>query len=269
MTGTELAVATEAELAELQALQEDEYGDDSLQTPILKIGQPLTKEVAAGDANAGDFINSVLGEAIGTELQFVVAHYGLGRFAVDRDSNRAYVAFGKDPVIPEAWEDLVGAEWVGSSFSEFPDAEEKYKARVNAKEIPWGKGPLVSTTHNFTGFAIVPSLDEGGEPEFQPARLSLKRTDVPAAKKWLTTIRSKRNTALWDFVYDLSTYKKEFTQGYAYLLNVKRARASDVAEKEFAVEIASAVVRGKVTDNSADVGAEKPAEPDAEGGLAV
>lgn len=267
MSSTDL-VATPEELALLQQEQEEEYGADTLQTPILKIGQPLTKEVSNGDAEAGEFINTVLGEGIGREIQFVVGWYNLGRFAADRDTNRGYVAFGKDPLIPEAWADLVGEEWVGTPFSEFPDAEEQYKRRVNAKEIPWGSGPLVSTTHNFTGFAIVPSVDPDGEPEHQPARLSLKRTDVPTAKKWNTIIKSKRGKNSWDLVFDLSTYKKEFTKGVSYLLNVKYAREATPEERALAIEVANAVRSGRVVDNQAD-DAEVPVAPEAKGGLAV
>src|SRR5690349_14744664 len=125
MTSTDLAVATPEELQLLQEQQASEFDSDLLQTPILKIGQPLTREVSNGDAEAGEFINTLTGEGLGDSLGFIVSYYQKGRFAVDRDTNRAYVAFGA--TIPDAWEDLVGAEFVGTRFDEHPDAEETYK----------------------------------------------------------------------------------------------------------------------------------------------
>src|SRR5688572_22789673 len=105
---TAVATQSEAGLAvsdeELQALldqQEAEFSSDLFQVPILKIGQPLTREVGAGEAEAGEFINTLLGEGIGTKIGFIVSYYQQGRFAADRKTNRAYVAFGT--TIPEAW----------------------------------------------------------------------------------------------------------------------------------------------------------------------
>lgn len=268
MTSTDLAVATPEELQALQEQQAGEFDNDLLQTPILKIGQPLTREVSNGDAEAGEFINTLTGEGLGNSLGFIVSYYQKGRFAVDRDTNRAFVAFGS--TIPDAWADLVGEEFVGTRFDEHPDAEETYKKRVNAKEIEWGKGPLISTTHNFTGLALVPSLEDPNEVDLQPVRLSLQRTNMPAVRKWTTLIKSARNAATWDFVYDLGTEPKEFARGKAHLLRVQKGRSTSVEEKEAAVELAQAVAAGRVSDNSAsESAADKPSEPDAKGGLAV
>ncbi len=260
------------ELAALQAQQAAEFDDDLTQTPILKIGQPLTREVQAEQAEAGEFINTLTGEGIGTKVEFVVAYYQKGRFAADRDSGRAYVAFGT--TIPDAWSDLVGDEFVGTPFSEYPDAEERYKARVNAKEIEWGKGPLVSTTHNFTGLAVVPVLDEEGkdtgETEFQPVRLSLQRTNMPAVRKWVTLIKSLRGRPVWDKAFELGTEKRTFDRGAAHLLTVKLGRVTSPDEREAASELALAVSSGRTVDNQVQAEAgSKPVEPDAKGGLAV
>jgi hypothetical protein len=206
----------EARLAVINAAQEDDIDSDLLTTPILKIGQPLTREVQDELAEVGEFINTATKEGIGNKVDFIVAYYQKGRFAADRDTNRAYVAFGN--TIPDHWADLVGEEFVGTPFSEYPDAEETYKKRVNAKEIQWGKGPLVSTTHNFTGYALVEN-PETGEVEPQPVRLSLQRTNVPAVKDWVSLKQTKlRNRPWWDRVFELSTYKKSFDKGTAYLL---------------------------------------------------
>jgi hypothetical protein len=274
--GTAVAVKETAELlspedlAALQAQQEQEFGDDLFSTPILKIGQPLTREVQSEQAEAGEFINTLTGEGIGTKIGFIVAYYQKGRFAADRDSGRAYVAFGT--TIPEAWADLVGEEFVGTPFDEYPDAEETYKERVNRKEIPWGKGPLVSTTHNFTGLALVDPVEGSDEePEPQPVRLSLQRTNMPAVRRILTLKKaSLRNRPFWEVVFDLGTEKKQFDRGAAHLLTVKLGRPTTSDERQIAVELAQAVAAGRVSDNQeqAEAGS-KPVEPDAKGGLAV
>lgn len=262
------ALISPDELAALQAQQEEEFDSSLFQTPILKIGQPLTKEVQAEQAEPGEFINTVTGEGIGTKIGFIVAFYQTGRFAADRDSGRAYVAFDKN--IPPAWADLVGEEFVGTPFTEHPDAEETYKARVNRKEIDWGKGPLISTTHNFTGLAVVPGID--GEPDdLQPVRLSLQRTNMPAVRKILTLKKSQmRGRPFWENRFELGTEKKAFDRGSAYLLTARLGDATSPEEKAAAVELAQAVAAGRVTDNQAsEATADKPVEPDAKGGLAV
>lgn len=179
------------------------------------------------------------------------------------------MAFGS--TIPDAWSDLVGDEYVGTPFDEYPDAEEVYKARVNKKEIEWGKGPLVSTTHNFTGFALVPSVDPDEPDEMQPVRLSLQRTNMPSVRKILTLKRaSLRGKPFWDVVFDLGTEKRSFDKGMAHLLTVKLGRATTPEERQAAVELAQAVAAGRVSDNqAADAATDKPSEPDAQGGLSV
>lgn len=271
---TEVATTPGAELGlsqdELNALldqQNSEIGSDLLQTPILKIGQPLTREVSEGDAEAGEFINTLTGEGIGNKIEFIVSYYQRGRFASDRESGRAYVAFTKE--IPSSWEDLVGKEFVGTPFDEYPDAEEKFKERVNKGEIEWGSGPLVSTTHNFTGFAVVSGHDD--EPDdLQAVRLSLKRSDVPTVKKWLTMQKTQRGKPFWDKVYSLSTKRNSYDKGAAYNLVVNLGRDSTAEERIEAVALAQAVAAGRVVDNSASESAgDKTVAPSDNGGLGV
>lgn len=267
------ALVSQEELAALQAQQEQEFGDLKVMTPILKIGESLTREVQAGDAEVGEFINTLTGESLGDKIEFVVSYYQQGRLAHDKKAGRTYVAFTHE--IPEAWADFVGEEFVGTPFSEYPDAEEQFKQRVNAKEIEWGTGPLISTTHNFTGLAIVPVLDEEGEPtgenDLQQVRLSLKRTNTSSAKKIVTLYRSWRNRPFWEKVFEFGTQKKDYASGPSHLLTVKVSRNSTDEEKLAAAELAQAVAAGRVQDNAAAAESqERPAEaPDAAGGLAV
>lgn len=266
---TDLAVQTPEELALIQQ-QESEFDSDLFQTPILKIGQPLTREVQNEQAEAGEFINTLTGEGLGDKLGFVVAYYQKGRFAADQESGRAYVAFSD--AIPEAWADLVGEEFVGTPFTEYPDAEEQFKAAVNAKQREWGKGPIVSTTHNFTGLAIVSGVEGSDEAdELQPVRLSLQRTNMPAVRKFLTLKRAMlRNKPFWEVVFDLGTEKKQFDRGAAHLLTVKLGRPTTPEERSIAAELAVAVAAGRVSDNSVQAEAgDKPVEPDAKGGLGI
>lgn len=261
---------TQEDLDALMAQQEAEFGDDLVTTPILKIGQGLTREVQDGNAEAGEFIDTVRGEGIGDNIGFIVSYYQRGRFAADRESGRAYVAFGD--TIPENWEPLVGAEWVGTLFDEHPDAEEKFKERVNDKDDPteWGKGPLISTTHNFTGFAVIPPLEGEDEEQLSPARLSLQRTNMSAVRKWTTLRRSAlRNRPFWEVVFDLSTTKNTYARGAAYNLVVKLGRKTTAEEKALAVDLAQMVAAGRVVDNQASDAKAAAAEPDAKGGLGV
>lgn len=218
-----------------------------LTVPILKIGQALTKEVKAEQAEAGEFINSLTGEGIGDKIGFIVAYYQQGRFAATKDG-KAYVAFGN--TIPDQWEPLVGPEWVGASFADYPEAEEKFKAAVNAKERQWESGPLVSTTHNFTGYAIIPGLDAEDEENLIPVRLSLKRTDVPAAKKLISLKKMLRLKTFWDITFDLSTAVKASGRHESYIVNVKAGRPTTDEEKLIAVQLFQDVAQARVQDNS-------------------
>lgn len=234
----------------------------------MKIAQPLTKEVGQELVEPGEFFNTGTGESVGNVVEFIVAYFHKGRSAADRDSGRYYV--GGFDTIPDHWGDLVGEEFVGTPFAEFPDAEEQYKQRVNRKEIPWGKGPLVSTTYNFTGFALVED-PETGETEYQPVRLSLQRTGKSAAQKWHTLRASKlRNKPWWGRVFSLGTDKATFDKGMAYLLTVKLGRETTPDEQSAATELALSVQRGNVVDNAESESAtDKPAKPADDGALEV
>lgn len=267
----ELVAQSDAALASIAAQQAAEYGEETLSTPILKVGQPLTKEVVDEDAEAGEFINTLSNEAVGDKVELIIAYYNRGRFASDRETERAFVAFTPD--IPENWEDLVGKDFVGTPFDEYPEAEEIYKDRVNKKEIDWGHGPLVSTTHNYTAFLLVEN--EAGETEYQPVRLSLKRTDVPAARKINTLHRAAvGGKAPWDVVLSLSTELKQFGKNRAFIINpsdIKIVRKTTPDEKAKGAELALAVAGGRtVSEGAEDAIADTATEPKApEGALGV
>lgn len=271
-TSTDLTEVSDytPEVAALLAQQEEDLGDFQFQTPILKVCQSLTKEVKSGDAEPGEFLNTLTGESYGTAVDFIVAYFQPGRAASQKKDGRYFVSIAQD-TIPESWKDLVGEEFVGTPFSEYPDAEEQYKARVNAGEIEWGKGPLVSTTYNYTGL-VVPSPVEGeDEVEPMPVRIAFLRSTKAAHDKLMTLKRATlRNKPFWDVAFTLSTENKAFGRNESFIVNVKKARSTEPREKALAVELAQAVVGGRVRDNAeaAEAGS-APVEPEAEGGLSV
>lgn len=262
----ELALQASEEAAKLvYAAQQEEFDDSLMQTPILKVGQALTREVTEGEAAAGEFINTLTNEGIGDTVEFILSFFNKGRFASDKKTKRAFVASTSE--IPDAWEPLVGAQYIGTPFTEYPEAEEQFKAAVNAKEREWESGPLVSTTYNFTGYVVV---DNDGETDYQPVRLSLKRTDVPAARKISTLYKTKLRKAAWDGVFRLKTAKKEWDQGTSYVidpLSIKLVRETTPEEKQLGSELAIAVMGGRTQA----VGDENdaPAEPKDTGGISV
>lgn len=275
-TSTEIA-ERQAALDALRAQQEEEFSDEDFQVPILKVGEALTKEVQDENlaAEAGDFINTLTSTSLGKQIEFIICYYQPGRFAVDKRTKKAYVAFSD--TIPEAWADFVGDQFVGERFDEYPDAEERYKERANAGEIEWGSGPPISTTHNYTGLAVVPERDDleqviEGEFELQPVRLALKRTNMPAHRKInsLRRMSLRPPKELWSRVFVLRTERKQFASGPSHLVLPSLGRATTPAEQEAAVELAFAVAAGRVTDNQAsDAAGDRAVAPDAKGGLAV
>lgn len=270
---TEVAVTqdNDAAVASLLAQQEEEYGDVNYQVPILKLAQALTKEVKAGDAEAGEFINTLTGESYGTSVDFVVSFFQRGRSASSKDG-RYYVAIGTD-LIPEAWKDLVGEEFVGTRFDEHPDAEERYKERVNSGEIKWEKGPLISTTYNYTGLVIPSAIegDDGEEQEPLPVRISFLRSTKSAHDKLMTLKKATmRNKPFWDVVFTLTSEVKSFGRNDSFIVNVRKGRPTTDVEKGLAVEVAQAVAGGRVRDNAEQAAAgSAPVAPDAAGGLDV
>lgn len=264
----ELVTQDAAEVESILAQQNAQFKNDTIRTPILKVGQPLTKEVTAGDAVPGEFINTLLGEGLGDQVEFIISFYNEGRFAVDPKTDRTYVAFGE--TIPEGWADFVGEEFVGTLFSEYPDAEEAFKKAVNAKEREWGSGAPISTTHNYTGYVKEPVLEDAEDEEnWLPVRLSLKRTDMDGVRK-INTIKQAalRNKPFWENVWILRTKSKEFRKGTAYLVDPKLGRKTTSDEKALAVELAQAVIQQRVASNDAAV-VDEPTDPGNNGGLDV
>lgn len=256
---------SEEEYREILADEEDALAGEGIQTPILKICQPLTKQVVAEEAEPGQFLNTLTGEAVdgSTGIEFIVAHFQRGRFYSDKKTNKGYPAYGD--TIPESWADAVGEQFVGTRFDEHPDAEEQFKAAVNNKEREWGSGPTIATTYVYTGLMVT----ENGA---QPVRLSLMRTQTDAHRK-ITTLKKGlfRAQPYFTKVFRFKTEKKIFAKGPTWLLVPSIERDATPEEQKMALEVAQAARAGQVREaGEVDDGATVPKEaPKAEGALAL
>lgn len=262
------------EVAALLAQQEDVLDEGSFQVPILKLCQALTKEVKEGDAEPGEFLNTLTSESYGTSIQFIAALFQEGR-STSVKSGGYRNAIEQDLIPDDAvWIEAVGEEFVGTRFDEHPDAEEMYKKAVNAGEFDWGKGPKISTTYNYTGLVVLEALEDDAEdegPALMPVRISFQRSTKGAHDKIKTLKRSLlRNKPLWDVVFDFSTQTKAFGRNDSFIVNVKKARTSTTEERKFAAELAVAANAGRVSDNAETVGdVAATVAPDSKGGLEV
>jgi len=272
---TQTSALTPAEEAALQALlakQAANFDDADFQVPLLKVGQPQTFEVGEGDAEVGDFINSLTGESLGNKVGFILAAYEKGRsmtaFKGDKSKEKYIVAFSD--LIPESWGEALGDDFVGTPFSEHPDAEEMFRERANSGEIEWGSGPPINTTHNWTGLVIVPGLEDDDEDEILPMRLSLKRAETEAHKK-INSLRAMkmRNKPMWLYVLDLTTYIKKFSQGRSAIVSPKLGRKTTSQEQREAFELAQAVMGGRVVETGGENTEARPVAPVNDGGLGV
>lgn len=264
---TDLTTQDEAFRA-LQAQQEQEFEGDTFQTPILKLCQALTREVGEDLAEAGDFFNTLTSESYGTAIEFVVAYYNKGRSLSVKDGpHKGRYLVGPLDFVPEHWGEVVGEQYVGTPFAEHPDSEEQFKLRVNRKEHPWGSGPKISTTYNYTGLVLVPQIEgEDGEQDIAPVRLTLQRSTKKGADKINTILRAVlRGKPPWDKVLQFQTVK----QDKSFIVNVKLGRDTTPAEREQAAELAMAFMAGNTVSNDEAAEDGVAVEPENTGGLAV
>lgn len=211
--------------AEEQALVEAAKGQidrDKLVLPALKLTQSLTAEVQNGDAEQGHFLNSLTGEDHGDEVEVVISALFDGRFYSDEDGN-SFAAQGD--VAPDNWPE----EYAGQAFVDIPDAEEQWKAAVNADEHSWGKGPPISTTHNFVGYVVESDTN-------LPVRISLMRSSNPAAAKLQTLIWAAR--APWDRTFILRAKKAVSNDRPYFVVEVAQGGIAAPEVRQAAVSLA-------------------------------
>lgn len=228
--------------------------------PALKLTQSLTAEVAAGDAEAGNYINSLTGDNYGDSVEIIISARFVGRFYSDRETGQSFVANGD--TAPDNWPE----EYAGQAFTDLPDGEEQWKAAVNAKEIPWGKGPPISTTRNYVGYVV----SEDADPDL-PVRLSLMRTGNKAADKLDTLLWGSR--APWDRTYVLGAERKLSGERPYFAGTVQRGSVPSPEYRQAAVTLAqeyatkSAEGGIQLAGDEPDAKKERPKEQ--EGGLKV
>lgn len=252
-TSTDLVEGISAEEQALISANQAEVDASEFIVPILKLAQPLTDEVTSGDAKPGDFILALTGEAFSPPIEFIVAGKGKGRFKPGRKGERTLVAYDT-ALVP--WKD---DPFYGQPFAEHPDAEEQFKARVDAKEEEWGSGPPIQTTFNYTGYIV------GSEV---PVRMSLRRTSAPAARKWNTLLDAVLRGRFWDQVFTVGSEQLKNDSGTYYVVTVKGGRKTAPEEKKSAIQLATALRSQSVTTvgDEGDTPISKPAD---DGGLDV
>lgn len=249
---TDLATISAEEEALITANQQDVDSSEFI-VPILKLAQPLTDEVTAGEAKAGDFVLALTGDVYSPPIEFVVAGKGRGRFRPGRQGTRTLVAYDT-PLVP--WKD---DPHFGQPFTEHPDAEEQFKAAVDAGTIDWGHGPPIQTTYNYTGYIVGTEV---------PVRLSLRRTSAPAARKWNTILDAVLRGRYWDTVFEVGSEQQKNDNGTYYVVTVKQSRKTTTEEKGNAIALATALRNQsvKTVDDEDGKVAQAPAD---NGGLEV
>lgn len=252
-SSTEVEALSPEEQALIDANQSEVNSEDFV-VPLLKVAQPLTNEVSDGLASPGDFVLSLTGESFGPTVEFIVAGKGKGRFKPGRDGERSKVAYDTS-IVP--WQD---DPHFGEPFADHPDAEEKYRERVNDGDIEWGSGPPIQTTFNYTGYVVGSDV---------PVRLSLRRTSAPEARKWNTILDAVLRGKFWDKVFEIETAQNKGGKGTYYTVKVKQGRATTADERQAAVQLAT-VLRSAFVRTLGDDGDERAAKaPEAHGGAEV
>jgi hypothetical protein len=251
--GTDLEPQEAAELALADQFKAElDVDSTDLVVPILKVTQPLTREVGEGDAKPGEFINSLTGENFGGAVEFVVAGFYKGRFQVDRSTGE----------VLDSGAGTGTCSCHAVPYVECLNAEEQWKVRSNAGDIEWGKGPPISTTFNFLGFVV------GSE---MPVKLSLMRAQAKEAKKLLTLLKFR--PAPWDSVYTINTYLRHSKVGdYAFQgVSIKQGRKATPDERQAAVALAGAIRAGNTREvgevEDVPAGGETRAASEGKGGL--
>lgn len=184
--------------------------------PTIKPTQQLTREVVDRQVDAGVWLNTVTGDDYGPDIEFVIVGYVKGRFLVhkrDTPEEKTYVANG--PVAPDTWPE----EYAGRHFADIEDAEEVWKKRSNDPDDDheFGKGPPITTTHNFAGFV---------KGEGIPARLGLSRTSATAARKILSVLEFSTR-APWASAFKLSLKLEEKGGKPYYVARATQGEQSD------------------------------------------
>lgn len=257
-TPTDVIAVSDEEQALIKANQ-SEANPDEFVIPLLKLTQALTKEVTEGEASAGEFYLPLTSDNFGSEVEFVVAGKGKGRFKAGKKGQRTLVA-NDTAIVP--WPD---DPFFGQPFTEHPDAEETYSRNANEGKHPWGSGPPIQTTLNLTGFIVGSDV---------PVRFSIKLANKNAkgeARKINTLLDAVLRGRYWDKTLILSAKSETNAEGQAYYnATVKLGRVTTPEERQAAVQLATVLRSGATIREEGDREDKKSdVAPDAAGGLGV
>jgi hypothetical protein len=198
--------------------EEVEQGDLTL--PRLGLCQALSPQRDETDPkyieglNEGEYFNTLTGESYGGTIQIVPLLFFKNKIAF-RDKNAGggmlcrsddmkhgsveRADYGKDGVY--------GGDCLTCPFNRFGSAK-------GGK----GKGKACTDFYNFPSLVVI---DSAVKPEGL-AVVSLKSSGVPVAKDWLAKMRL-RQIDMFGGIYELSSKKKKFTEGSAFVTLVEPA----------------------------------------------
>lgn len=233
--GGAVTVSAEQEAA-LAARVKGQVDRSKLQLPAIKVVNGLSKEASDGVAQ-GTLVNSLTGEQYGDSVKLVVSDFYYGRFYAPKGGGKAYTARGD--VVPDNWPE----EYAGQRFVELDDAEEQWKADVNAGEHPWGSGPPVQTTINF----VVTLAENPG----YPLRLSMKSSDTPTANKILQMIDMAPTP--WAYAYTVSSEGRPTPNGSGTYYGFKAEQDGTTTDEQKQAAVKIAMVFQTAVDSGAGV----------------
>jgi hypothetical protein len=154
-----------------------------------------------------------------------------------------------------------------------------FRDAVNNGDRDWGKGAPVKTQHVYTGYAIVSPVVEEGEDvdpdaaEYHAVRLPIKITnrDNKNTVAQINQIKriKLRNKPFWANLFELSTVRKTFGGGSAYVVQAKLGRETTDIEREMAMDLYMDITAGRVVEAGGDTDPEAKVAPETKGGLGV
>lgn len=223
VAGGAVAELSEQEAA-IAARVKSQVDRSKLQLPAIKVVNGLSKEAA--EVKQGTIINSLTSEEYGTSVEVVISDFYYGRFYAPDKGGKAYTA--RSEVVPDNWPE----ELAGKRFVDLDEAEEQWKAAVNADEHPWGSGPPIQTSINF----VVTLADNPG----YPLRLSMKSSDTPTANKILQMIDMAPTP--WAYTFKISSDGRPTPKGNStyYGFKAEQGGTATDEQRQAAIKIALA-----------------------------
>ena len=197
----------------------DEVEQGDLTLPRLGLCQALSPQRDETDPKhiegieEGNYFNSLTGENYGAEIKIVPLLFYKNRIAFrDKKKGGGMLCRSDDmrhgSVERGEYEDgKYGGDCLTCPFNQFGSAK-------NGK----GKGKACTEFYNFPSLVVV---ENTVRPE-NLAVVSLKSSNVPAAKDWLAKMRL-RQIDMFGGVYDLTSKKKKFTEGSAFVTLIEPA----------------------------------------------